>query len=176
MEEVVNKYILLLRGVNVGSKNLLPMKDLKIFLEECGFNDVKTYIRSGNIVLLSTANPEVKIRELILAKFGFLPEVIVLSESEFNSTVVANPYQEYEGKFVHFYFCKTTPKINSAKLEASLSETERYTVVGSVFYLHAPSGIGRSKLVANIEACLGVPATGRNLNTINKLNEIVRNG
>jgi uncharacterized protein (DUF1697 family) len=79
------------------------------------------------------------------------------------------PYQGFEGKFVHFYFCKEAPKIDKTKLLALTTETECYELIDNVFYLHAPDGIGRSKLVANIESCLGVPATGRNLNTIKKL-------
>ncbi len=76
---------------------------------------------------------------------------------------------------MHFYFCKKKPKINFVKIEASISETERYLLIGNIFYLHAPDGIARSKVVAGIEKCLGVSATGRNLNTVNKLKEILVN-
>ena len=171
----MNTYVILLRGVNVGGKNLLPMKELRSLLENAGFENVKTYIQSGNIVLDSTRIPEKVIGSLIQTHFDFTPKIIGLSESEFHRSVSNNPYPEYEGKFVHFYFCKRKPKINSAKIEALISETERYQLIGNVFYLHAPDGIARSKLVAGIEKCLGVPATGRNLNTINKLKEILKN-
>lgn len=171
----MNTYIILLRGVNVGGKNLLPMKELKVLLDENGFEYVKTYIQSGNIVLMGTKNPESNIGALIQNQYGFTPEVLVLSKNEFISSVSNNPYQKYEGKLVHFFFCKETPKIDLAKLEKLTAETECYELIGNVFYLHAPNGIGRSKLVASIEACLGVSATGRNLNTINKLREMVKN-
>jgi uncharacterized protein (DUF1697 family) len=166
-------YIILLRGVNVGGKNLLPMKELSTALESDGFKNVKTYIQSGNIVLKSDKRPENKIAALIQQNFGFTPEVLTLSEEEFKSAISNNPYKEYEGKFVHSYFCKETPKQNTSKLESLVSDTERYKIIDKVFYLHAPDGIGRSKLVAKIEDCLGVPATGRNLNTVNKLEEII---
>ncbi len=171
----MNAYIILLRGVNVGGKNLLPMKELKSLLEDASFDNVKTYIQSGNIVLKSAKNPEKIIGELIQNNFSFTPEVMVLSESEFHTSVSNNPYPEYEGKFVHFYFCKRKPKINLAKIETSISETERYQLIGNTFYLHAPDGIARSKLVVGIEKHLGAPATGRNLNTVNKLKEILKN-
>lgn len=171
----MNTYIILLRGVNVGGKNLLPMKEFTMHLESSGFENVKTYIQSGNIVLISIKKPENDISELINTKFGFAPEVLALSKSEFNSAVSNNPYQKYEGKFVHLYFCKEKPKINATRLDKLTSKTERHKLVGSVFYLHAPDGIARSKLVADIESCLGVSATGRNLNTVNKLKEIVKN-
>jgi uncharacterized protein (DUF1697 family) len=61
-------------------------------------------------------------------------------------------------------------------LEKSISDNENYKLVRNVFYIHAPDGIARSKLVANIEACLGVSATGRNLNTVNKIKGLVDNG
>jgi uncharacterized protein (DUF1697 family) len=171
----VNKYIVLLRGVNVGGKNLLPMKELKVLLEDAGFEKIKTYIQSGNVVLMGTKNPQSTIDALIKNEFGFTPQVMVLSEDEFNLAISNNPYHEHEGKLVHFYFCKETPKVNDTKLEKLTSESESYELAGNVFYLHAPNGIGRSKLVASIESCLGVAATGRNLNTINKLEELANN-
>ncbi len=171
----MNTYIVLLRGVNVGGKNLLPMKELKILLESAGFENVKTTIQSGNIVLNSVKPPEDDIKVLIKNKFGFSPEVMVISEGEFNLSISNNPYQEYESKFVHYYFCKGDPKVDVVKLGRVTSESESHVFIGNVFYLYAPNGIGRSKLVANIESCLGVSATGRNLNTINKLKAMLKN-
>lgn len=171
----MNTYIILLRGINVGGKNLLPMKELRVLLEGAGFENIETYIQSGNIVLKSAKNPEDDIEKLIRNEFGFSPEILVISESEFNVSTLNNPYKEYEGKFVHYYFCKDEPLLDLAKLERLTSKSESHELIGNVFYLHAPDGIGRSKLVANIESCLGVSATGRNLNTINKLKTMVKN-
>ena len=168
----MNTYIILLRGVNVGGNNLLSMKELKTLLEDDGFEKVRTYIQSGNIVLMGDKHPEIAIAALIQANFHFCPELLVLSTDELSLSGSSNPYQTYEGKYVHFYFCKETPKVNLSKLEGLISETESYELIGKVFYLHAPNGIGRSKLASGIESCLGVSATGRNLNTINKLKEM----
>lgn len=171
----MNIYIILLRGINVGGKNILPMKTLRTLLEDRGFKNVRTYIQSGNIALLGTRNPKNELGELIQTNFGFTPEVLVLSDDEFNSAASNNPYQASEGKFIHCYFCKETPKVDAGKLKKLAAETECYELIGKVFYLFAPNGIGRSKLVKNIETCLGTTATGRNLNTINKLKEIIKN-
>ena len=165
----MDSYIILLKGVNVGGNNLLPMKTLKFHLEQAGFDNVKTYIQSGNLVLRSSVNPEISISSLIKTKFGLSPELIVLSAMAFNSSVSNNPYNEYQGKFVHLYFCKKLPRVDTVKLQQLASDTEHFKLIGHVFYLHAPNGIGRSKLIANIDSCLGVPATGRNLNTVDKL-------
>lgn len=171
----MNTYIVLLRGINVGGNNLLPMKELKTALGTSDFENVKTYIQSGNIILDNTKNPEMDISSLISLQFGFQPKVLTLSKDKFYSAVSNNPYQEYKGKFVHFYFCKETPKMNFEKLKAVASDTENYKLVENVFYIHAPDGIARSKLIANVEKCLGVTATGRNLNTVNKLNLMLQN-
>jgi uncharacterized protein (DUF1697 family) len=171
----VKTYIVLLRGVNVGGKNLLPMKELKAVLENFGFENVTTYIQSGNIILKSTNNPETDISALISSNFSFEPKILTLSKKVFDSAVLNNPYQGFEGKFVHFYFCKESPKVNFEKLKSVVSDTENYKLIGNVFYIHAPGGIARSKLIVNIEKCLGVAATGRNLNTVNKLTDILQN-
>lgn len=170
-----NTYVVLLRGVNVGGKNLLPMKTLSAFLSDHGFQTVKTYIQSGNIVLKAKTNPSTSIAILIEEYFGFTPEIMVLSQESFHSAVSNNPYSAYEGKCVHYYFCQSLPTIDHEKLTKLASNTEQYQLIDKVFYLYAPDGIGRSKLVAKIEQCLAVSATGRNLNTVNKLAEMLKN-
>jgi len=151
------------------------MKELTAILEENNYQDVVTYIQSGNVVLRNHKNPETNIRAIVQNKFGFKPEVIALGESEFISSIKNNPYSSKEGKTIHFYFCKSSPKVGEEILKKLKSKSEEYHIEGKVFYLYAPDGIGRSKLVANIESCLGVPATGRNLNTVNKLQSMVKN-
>ncbi len=170
----MNTYVALLRGVNVGGKNLIPMKALRFSLETNGFRNVSTYIQSGNIVLQSKQDPEAELGAIIESEFGFAPKILVLTRTEFEQTVRSNPFDNYEGKLVHFYYCQDEPKLDQSKLQKLISETESYKVAGQVFYLYAPDGIGRSKLVANIDTCLGVSVTGRNLNTVNKLLEMVR--
>lgn len=169
----MQKYIVLFRGINVGGKNLLPMKELVSLLKQNKFEDISSYIQSGNVVLKCGDNPMQQIQRLVTDNFGFSPSVFALDHSTFASAVSANPYCESEGKFVHFYFCKNDIELNHDQVDKFISESEEYTVNGKVFYLHAPEGIGRSKLVANIESCLGQNATGRNLNTINKISSML---
>ncbi len=166
-------YIILLRGVNVGGNNILPMKELKRLLQANGYENVSTYIQSGNIVLTSVNHPAKAVAEQIEQNFGFYPEVMVLTDDELHKIIERNPYKEFEGKFVHFYLCNETPNVNIELLKRLLSSTECYEIHGNVFYLHAPDGVGRSKLIANIEKCLGISATGRNLNTMNTLESML---
>ncbi len=167
-------YILLFRGINVGGKNLVPMKDLKHYLEDEGYEDITTYIQSGNVVLRSKVNPSESVAKIVESNYGFQPKILAFEKKRFDEAIRANPYKSYEGKTVHFYFCASKPKLNIQKIESFISNRESYELKGEVFYLHAPDGIGRSKLVLNIESCLGVSYTGRNLNTVLKLEELIR--
>ena len=151
------------------------MKELKSLLEAEGYEGVKTYIQSGNVILSTKSNPLKNIASKVKLKFGFNPEILAIEWTKFENAIGANPYSSFEGKFVHFYFCTKKPKLNLHKLETIIANSESYQLKGNVFYLHAPNGIGRSKLVSNIESCLGVHATGRNLNTVLKLKEMAKN-
>ena len=168
-------YIVLFRGINVGGKNILPMKELTAVLVENDYLNIKTYIQSGNVVLRSNKKPDSNIKSLIQSNFGIKSEVFALDKSDFISAVKNNPYKSNEGKTTHFYFCKSSPEVDYEKLKKLKSDSEEYFIKGKIFYLYAPNGIGRSKLVAKIEFCLGVPVTGRNLNTINKLQSMLSN-
>lgn len=171
----MKKFIILFRGINVGGNNLLPMKAFVPLLEQRKFEGVSSYIQSGNVVLKSTENPTDQLQSIVSENYGFSPNIFTLDEPAFLTSVLNNPYKDYEGKFVHFYFCKTDINLVHDKLNKYIADSEEYTVAGNVFYLHAPKGIGRSKLVANIESCLGQSTTGRNLNTINKLSAMLKN-
>lgn len=166
-------YIVLFRGINVGGKNLVPMKELVGALEKNNYQNIKTYIQSGNVVLQSEKKPD-NLASIVQDRFGFEPLVYVLEVSEFNDAVKNNPFRSSHGKDIHFCFCEDIPKINAAKLEKYKAESEEYHIDGKVFYLFAPEGAGRSKLVANLESCLGVATTGRNLNTIHKLQQMAQ--
>lgn len=166
-------YIVLFRGINVGGKNLVPMKDLVKALEEGQYQQVRTYIQSGNVILQSPDKPE-DISSIVQKKFGFEPSVMVLEASEFTAAANKNPFESQNGKDIHVYFCQDEPSLNQAKLEKYQAGSERYHLDGKVFYLYAPEGIGRSKLAANLESCLGVAATGRNLNTMDKLRQMLQ--
>jgi uncharacterized protein (DUF1697 family) len=172
-------FVILLRGINVGGKNMLPMKELVPLLKANDYQDVSTYIQTGNIVLKATDSLkktilEQDIKELITNHFGFTPNVFAITANEFNQVAADNPYKEKDGKLVHLYFCQKNIDLNLEKTHKWLAETEAYQAKANVFYLYAPEGIGRSKLVANIEGCLNQAGTGRNLNTVNKITVMIK--
>jgi len=165
----MNTYIILFRGINVGGHNKLPMKPLVSLLESNGFTNVMYYIQSGNVILDSEKDPTSVIKSLVSVNFNIIPQVMTLTQKEFINIRANNPYIDEDGKSVHCYICTETPILNNEKTEKYQLSNERITLVNNTLYLHAPDGIGRSKLVSNIEDCLGVSATGRNMNTINKI-------
>ena len=167
-------WIALLRGINVGGKHIVPMKELTKLLESNGFFNVRTYIQRGNVVLQSPARPTDEIGQLIEKKFGFKPAVFLLSADGLEKAAADNPYKTDQGKTVHFFFFDEEPEaVDYEFLDAFKSGSEEYKLIGKVFYLYAPEGIGRSKLVEKIgKAFPGITMTARNLNTVNKLLEM----
>ncbi len=165
----MNDYIIFLKGINVGGNNILPMKNLKALLSNHGFENVRTYIQSGNILAKGARVTSKEISSLIEAEYGFSPETLVLDKKEFLEAIDNNPFNSSDGKIVHFYFCATSPSPDKEKIDKFKADSEEYVIRGNVFYLHAPDGIGKSKLVSNIESCLNTTATGRNLNTVRKM-------
>jgi uncharacterized protein (DUF1697 family) len=172
----VTVYVALLRGINVGGKHKLPMKPLVRLMEQNGFAGVKSYIQSGNIVFHRSSRPAEMLGTLIEKEFGFRPGVFLLTAAELEQAVIANPYAPKEGKHLHLFFCDPTPeRIDTGYLDALKAPTEEFRLVGKIFYLHAPDGIGRSKLAAKMDKAIpGVNMTARNLNTVTKLIELAK--
>jgi uncharacterized protein (DUF1697 family) len=170
------KWIALFRGINVGGNNLLSMKKLVLDLEAMKLRNVKTYIQSGNVVFDSNSKDARflarSIGERIKREYGFQPEVLVLSLNELQSAIDQNPFPDAvsEPKSLHFFFLERPPvKPNLKALDAAKTATENYALTERVCYLHAPDGVGRSKLAATAERDLGVKATARNYRTVEKV-------
>lgn len=172
-------WIALLRGINVGGNNILPMKELREVLASMGFDNISTYIQSGNCVFdaedESAPSLTEKIENAIDTKFGFKPKVLILRKEELKNAALANPYPEdlNDPKSVHLFFL-TEPATNGdiASLHNMKKPTEHFELTDQVFYLHAPEGIGRSKLAAQVEKKLGVSVTARNLRSVIKILEL----
>ena len=176
----MNAWVLLLRGINVGGHHKLPMKSLAAILENAGCDQVRTYIQSGNVAFRADIEmPAAFVDEIsgaIEEEHGFRPAVHLLTAEELKTAVDANPYPEAvnEPKTLHVSFLAGSPEAEGIRrAEKLLSATERFTVTGNCFYLHAPDGIARSKFAASAHNALGVSATSRNWNTVTKLVELV---
>lgn len=169
-------YIALFRGINVGGRNLVSMQELVAIMEDCGNVNVQTYIQSGNVVFSGKSRSSEQIVDLIAGRKDFRPELLILDVEEFEQAIRNNPFESAEGKAIHFTFCKSRPEtVDENRLNELKSETERFALIGQVFYFYAPDGVGRSKLAANVERCLGVTTTSRNLNTVKRLSKMLQN-
>lgn len=168
-------WIALLRGINVGGKHLVPMKELKALMEGHGFSKVRTYIQSGNLVFEHPERPQDEIELLIEKAFGFRPFVLIRSQEELLKAVKQCPYQSDMGNTIHYFFLDKTPQTPKLELlDGVKKDSEKYSLIDRVFYLHAPEGIGKSKLFEKIDRVFpNTRMTARNLNTINKLVEMV---
>lgn len=173
----MNTFITLFRGINVGGNNILLMKDLVNMLEALGCTHIKTYIQSGN-ALYQTDKSKAEIGKAIgLAieeSHGFKPNILVLDKGELSTAIKNNPFPTDNGKVLHFFFLRDLPKSPDFKtLQALKAESESFELINKVFYLHAPDGIGRSKLVPKVEKNMGTPTTARNWNTVSKVNALL---
>ncbi len=174
-------YIALFRGLNMGGHNILPMKELVKLLEKLGFSDVRTYIQSGNAVFRSRAHNASRLSDTIGAAIekthGFAPRILLMDPEDLEKIIASNPFPEGESdpKSLHLLFLTSTPEAPDLKaLEKIRKKSERFRLKGKVFFLHAPEGVGRSKLAMNAERLIGVPVTGRNWRTVTKIMDMVK--
>ena len=175
-------WIALLKGVNVGGNNKLPMAQLRLLLESNGFHEVQTFIQSGNVIFQHQQSDRVNlaqsISEIIAARFGFKTSVVLLNIEELVAAIEQQPFSdlsiEKDAKVLHFFFFDAAPtNVSQTRLAASLHESERLQVVGSVAYFHTPNGFGKSKLGAKMESVFGAPCTARNWTTVDAILRLV---
>lgn len=174
----MNRFVALFRGINVGGRHLLKMQELARLLEVLGCREVKTYIQSGNVTFTSRrADPAAlakQISDSVMQARGFAPKVWLLDADQWREAIDNNPFPTDEGKALHFFFLEEEPVAADLDgLAALKADSESFRLVGTVFYLHAPEGIGRSRLVEKLGKFIRVPMTARNWNTVARLNEMI---
>jgi uncharacterized protein (DUF1697 family) len=174
--------VALLRGINVGGNNRLPMKALAAMFTDAGCADVRTYIASGNVVFRAperlTRTLAETIAERIRADFGLQTPVVLRSAQELAEVAAKNPFlpEGEDTKPLHVLFLADTPKAASvAKLDPDRSPPDTFRVIGREVYLRCPNGLARTKLTnAYFDSKLGTVSTGRNWNTVLKLLAMTR--
>src|SRR5712691_10363854 len=146
MGQVVMRQVVLLRGINLGAHNRVAMPQLRELLSGAGFEDVRTYLQSGNVVLGSEASPEQLARRcerLISERFGLEIDVVVRTRDELAQVVRRNPLGEVarEPKRYQVSFCATEPDREIvSKLAARAVEPERFVAIGRELYAWHPAG------------------------------------
>jgi uncharacterized protein (DUF1697 family) len=161
-------FVALLRAVNLGGWNLLPMKDLAALCTGLGFADVRTYIQSGNVVLRSNLS-EQRIRkvleEVLTGRLGRPVDVMIRSASELRAVLAANPFPDAPPARVAVLF-SSHPVPPSAVDDVIAPGGEQAVAGKREMYIFYPDGMGRSKL--KLPPALG-RTTARNINTVAKL-------
>lgn len=166
-------YIILFRGV--GGATQLPVGPLRAALTDAGFENVATYINSGNAVVKSSLR-RVKVVDRIAKicreTFGFEKAIYAPTLPEWRELIAKNPFPENTepGNFFHAAVLGGQPEPENIKaLQALAANGDKFDVVGDVAYLHTPHGFSKSKLSERFDKGIGVPNTARNWNTVLKL-------
>lgn len=167
--------ILLLRGINVGGKNKLPMADLRAILTDLGAEDVRSYIQSGNAVYRGNLREEA-IASAIEKAHGFLPEVLTLPLESFAPVIAANPFPDAvdDPKALHLFFLSSPSLVDEEVLYREKGPEERFLLTERALYLYTPKYLSGSRLAERLERLLGVPATGRNWRTVEAILDLAR--
>lgn len=172
-------WIILLRGINVGGKNAVPMKELRELLENTGFFDVRTYIQSGNIVLRSEFDAADAVAGTVsaalLARFGLDVRTFALAPDRLEAALDANPFPSDAGKALHLMFLDSSPSPDELdRLREALPDNEQVERRGDVLYVYTPDGFGRSVVAAKLGRFVKTGMTARNLNSVHAIAEMAR--
>ena len=171
-------YVALLRGVNVAGQRKVPMAQLRTTLSGLGLGNVRTYLQSGNAVFTGqSASPSVVARMVegaIVAEFGFVVDVVVLTKPELAKVAMTHPFAAADDDPTHLFasFLLSVPDpVLVAAFDVSAFLPEQAVVVGQVVFLHYPMGAGVARLsAATLERHLGkVKGTARNWRTVQAL-------
>ncbi len=170
-------HVALLRGINVGGRNQLPMAELVAMFEAAGCSDVRTYIQSGNVIY--RAKPSVAeavpaaIQQLVHNQFGYRVPVVTRTAGELRTAVEDNPYArlDLDPKTLHVSFLADMPSADRvAELDLNRSPPDEMVARGREIYLHLPNGVARSKFTnAYFDSALQTVSTLRNWRTTLKL-------
>ena len=163
-------FVALLRGVNVGGRSKLAMADLRRIAEACGFEDVRTYVQSGNVVFRSGGSAgEVgrTLRAALESETGRESAVATRTAAQLANVVDGCPFDDTAGVHVTF-LVDGVAEARPPDLDASRFEPERFATRGREVYLYLPDGIGRSRL-AQALARGTTDGTTRNWRTVTML-------
>jgi uncharacterized protein (DUF1697 family) len=176
-------YISMLRGINVGGHKRIKMDQLRESFEALGFEQVKTYIQSGNVVFragkTSPSALSKKIEEKILSDFGFSASVVSRTSEEMGKTIENNPFLKERGIAVeklHVTFMSEAPAAAALKkLTELVVAPDRLCYFGKELFFYLPNGVSQSVLMKKpVDGVLGVVITTRNWKTVNSLHQMCR--
>ena len=170
-------YLILFRGV--GGKTQLPIRALRDKLTAAGFENVATYINSGNAIVRSRLNRKqviATIAELCRTQFDFDKAIFAPTLAEWDDLIARNPFPKAAANApttVHAALLESAPRAEDLeRVRACAVKGEEIEIIESVAYVHTPHGFGKSKMAAKFDQWIGVTNTARNWNTVLKLAEL----
>lgn len=173
------RQIVLLRGINLGPNRRVPMAGLRALLTRAGYDEVRSYVQSGNVVLSAPAGPEELAREcsrLISEQFGFDVAVVARTRDQLAEVVQRNPLAELADSPKRYQVSFLSHELEAeavTRLESLVLAPEALVVHGREIYAWHPEGVARSKLWNGLASnSLGVTATARNWTTVTTLLEM----
>lgn len=172
--------VVLVRGINVGGRSKLAMADLRAIAEGCGFEQVRTYIQSGNLVCTtsesSSAAVAATLEKALATATELQPAVMARTLDEWAAAVDGNPFLQRgeDPAHLHVTFLGTGEKASLGDLDVAAYAPEEAAVVGAQLYLFLPTGMGRSKLAGDLARRKGPAGTTRNWRTTLKLLEMAQ--
>jgi uncharacterized protein (DUF1697 family) len=176
----MSTYVSLLRGINVSGKNLIKMEVLREIYSNLGFQKVKTYLQSGNVIF-SCEKEEIEdlpelISKSIEAETEISIKVFVFAKDEWLNIAKENPFSDIEDSFLYVTFLnKSIDESFEEKFNSKTTRGEKYIFAGNRIYLYYPEGYGLSKLDNNsIETITRSVATTRNRKTVNALKDLLQ--
>jgi uncharacterized protein (DUF1697 family) len=175
-------YVALLRGINVGGRHSLPMRQLVEIFVGAKCVDVRTYIQSGNVIFMAKPSDAGELAGCIANKieqrFGFGCPVILRTTDQIVQTVRNNPFLQagLPEQTLHVYFLADLPNVSAIRdLDPVRSTPDEFRVVDRQVYLHLPNGMARTKLTnAYFDSKLSTVSTARNWATVLKLLEMMQ--
>ena len=170
-------YVAFLRGINVGGKNKLPMKELSAIFGLAGCTEVRTYIQSGNVVFKASATLAkqlpVVVRAAIKKNVGHDVPIVIRTAEELASVARSNPFLAAGAspETLHVAFLDSEPAPRAmAALDPARSPGDEFVARGREIYLRLPNGVARSKLTnAYFDRALATTSTIRNWRTVLEL-------
>ena len=169
------RYVALLRAVNVGGHNRLPMAAFRALLESLGATQAETYLQSGNAVFsgarAASKTWAKRVGKALATHCALRVDVIVLTEAEMRAARDANPFarrKDLDGATFHVTFLAAEPTAAAlTKLQAAVRGEDEFRCDGRVLYLYLPKGYSKSTLTGVVvERALGMSTTSRNWRTV----------
>ena len=181
MSKISMTHVALLRGINVGGKHKLPMKDLVEIFTAAGCSNVRAFIQSGNILFRLPSGAAARLPGLIAAqiakRFGYGVPVQLRTAEQIGNVIRNNPFLQagVAETELHVMFLADLPAPRCVQsLDPDRSPPDTFSVRGQEVYLRLPNGMARTKLTNQyFDSKLATIGTARNWRTVTKLFELM---